>query len=217
MIKVTIMDPPREDPPEESRTETFELHKGVLVFYSDYFRASLDGDFEEAHNKHIHLSSDDVDFETFRIFRGWLYTRVIHDNGKDGKDLSYTTIVKLWIFADAYWVPMLKNLCLDLFAQRYGKHHIWPSTFQISLIYAASSEDSSIRRFIVDLMASARRRTSGCITSSPSGLPHEFLHDLVKALWFRPPILKPSQWKVKGTCKYHEHPEGVSCGRPASQ
>lgn len=159
MIQVTISDPPPEGPlpmvetaTPEPRTEAFELYKGVLTFYSDYFCASLNGDFEEAHNKHIHLSSEDLDFETFRMVRGWLYTRIVHHNGIDGEGLSYTIIIKLWAFADAYLVPMLKNVCIDLIEKKLGTLSQAPSNQDILLIYSLSSKSSSIRRLAVDML-----------------------------------------------------------------
>jgi hypothetical protein len=53
--------------------QDFTIHKDLLVFYSDYFRAAFNGSFVEATDKKIDLF--DVDQKVFEHFHAWIYTR----------------------------------------------------------------------------------------------------------------------------------------------
>ncbi|KAG9578488.1 hypothetical protein KCU77_g7878, partial [Aureobasidium melanogenum] len=63
----------------------FAIHKDLLSFYSDYFRAAFNGSFVEATDKKIELN--DVNQEVFENFHAWLYTRKLVS--ADNKTLEY--------------------------------------------------------------------------------------------------------------------------------
>ncbi|KAI4717950.1 hypothetical protein E4T48_05856 [Aureobasidium sp. EXF-10727] len=87
----------------------FAVHKDLLIFYSDYFRAAFDGSFVEAIDKKIELC--DVQKGVFENFHAWLYTRKLV--AEDDKVLGWFALQKLWIFGDRFQVPMLQNQVID--------------------------------------------------------------------------------------------------------
>lgn len=92
---------------------TFYAHRGLLTFYSGYFKAALEGGFAEAQSGVIKLETEEP--SVFEAFITWLYTRkacakVINP---DTACEHYELVVKLWIFANRRDIPLLMNEMVD--------------------------------------------------------------------------------------------------------
>lgn len=231
VIRVTISDPlpgsrtssthssTKEAAAAVSASATFEVHRGILTFYSDYFKASLDGDFSEAHNKHVELSSESVAPKIFRMFIGWVYTRRLRNkSGSEEERLPYMEIIRMWIFADAYLVPLLKNHCINLLYWGFAVswHSFDPP--HIYLAYSNTTATSALRRALVDILLVTCVNTNGWIKKITTlhQWPNDFLCDVLRGM---APLVAQNDFKpldkegltTIDTCKYHEHPEGVKC------
>jgi hypothetical protein len=193
-------------------TEIFEVHKGLLKFYSGYFQVAIsnieEGRFAESKENMITL---DEEVDVFRVFKNWIYTRSLpkHAIGEDPDGITWDRIlVKLWCFGDRRHIPLLQNECIDglLSSQMSSK------TFHYDLIpdiYANTIAGSSLRKFIIGEVA-----LSSSIKLFEEGLAHylckDSLLDLSKLLMLR---LEKVSWKdvVPGGCDWHVHEEGVKC------
>lgn len=79
----------------EKSKQGFHIHKGVLSFWSDYYRGMLNGSFREAKEKTL---TSDEDPYIFTIFESFCYTNQLTDGAvTKGTDLLFTTLVRLWI------------------------------------------------------------------------------------------------------------------------
>ena len=132
--------------------QAFSIHKDLLCFYSDYFRGAFDSGFKEAVEGKLSLPTEDP--AVFDIFNGFIYTRQLRDaTDVQGPDLSFTTLVALWIFGDKYIVPALQNKAIDAFKERSDKLKCIPWHSHLRTIYDNTLHGSPLRRIMTDMMA----------------------------------------------------------------
>lgn len=154
--------------PPNSAKETFVFDKDLICYNSAYFEAAFNSDFSEAATQELEI--EDVDIEIFKIFVYWLHKGKLC--GDDENQPSYTTLVKIWLFADSILAPKLQNLVIyDIDQARY-EHDYFPST-RLHLVYDNTAEGSPLRRLIVDTWNYTYR------ISTPENYPHQFLVDLI--------------------------------------
>ncbi|KAF1344444.1 hypothetical protein BDV97DRAFT_406843 [Delphinella strobiligena] len=97
-IQVLVGDPPRA---------TFELHRGLLTFYSSYFAAALSPRWHPPPQRTLTL---DEDPHLFSIFHTWLYT---HRLPATISPLPILSAIQIWTFAEYYGIPSLQNLAMN--------------------------------------------------------------------------------------------------------
>lgn len=136
--------------PEDAPTKTYYMHKGVLSFYSAYFATALSGTFIEAKQSEIRMK--DVDVTIFDMFQYWLYSQRLPPKDTEGRQ-SLTSIMGLWIFADANEIPALQNAAIDWLHQEMFTQWRVPIT-HLSHLYEATMPGSLLRRFYIDAVAS---------------------------------------------------------------
>lgn len=201
--------------------QTFYVYRDLLSFYSGYFKAALNGSFAEANTGIIRLATEEP--AVFTGFVKWLYTHKHRaDKITDANDTEYyMSIVKLWIFADRRDVPLLMNEMVDLFQQSMVASWILPSG-TIKEIYNNTTQESALRRMVVDMHASL----SGCgtrahIPYNSKFYTQNFLIDLFKSLVAtspRRPRLSQEQYKKVEMCPaFHVHEEGVKCTKKGTK
>lgn len=88
------------------------LHKGMISRYSKYFRAAFNGSFKEASSGVVSLPEEYP--ETFDIVHTWLKANELTQS-EDGEDIDCTSLqlVNVFIFADKYDMPELRNEAID--------------------------------------------------------------------------------------------------------
>ncbi|KAF2127350.1 hypothetical protein P153DRAFT_344937 [Dothidotthia symphoricarpi CBS 119687] len=93
----------------------YDVHKGLLVYHSEYFRNSLRGSWKEAREGKIVL--EDVDPHVFNTFVYWLYTHTLAPDYKDqdfGHDLEkssrhFVVSIQAYAFGDRFLVPAFRR------------------------------------------------------------------------------------------------------------
>ncbi|THY39224.1 hypothetical protein D6C97_10372 [Aureobasidium pullulans] len=193
--------------------QAFSIHKDLLCFYSDYFRGAFDSSFKEAAEGKLSLPTEDP--AIFDIFNGFIYTRQLRDaTDVKGPNLSFITLVALWIFGDKYIVPALQNKAIDAFKERSDKLRSIPWQLHLRTIYDNTLHGSPLRRIITDMMAYEITVSEKPRDKIMEVYPLEALVDLAFTLsdkskedvgHFRLPAAK------KAKCYYHVHNEGKSC------
>ncbi|THY29895.1 hypothetical protein D6D01_03443 [Aureobasidium pullulans] len=102
----------------------FHIHKGVLSFWSDYYRGMLNGPFKEAKEKAL---ISDEDPYIFAIFESFCYTNQLTDGAvTKGTDLEFTTLVRLWIFGDKVIAPALQNMAMTALIEKSVTGNVVP-------------------------------------------------------------------------------------------
>lgn len=197
---------------KDDAKKTFYPHKGVLYFYSGYFKAALNGSWSESESGVIKLESEDADI--FGRFMLWLYTGRITDGTLQ---VTQTLVVDLWLFADRRNIPLLMNEMVNELHGSVADSWIVP-THCLRTIYENTSEGSALRRLLI---------YSVCRTYSPKdevkkrqvdAWPQAALAEMLGYFLGIPPptFLPKEQYKALEMCpEYHVHEEGVTCEKTA--
>jgi hypothetical protein len=185
-------------------TKTFQLHKGVLSFYSGYFAGLFRSDLAEAASGEITLEDEEV--EVFDQFVVWLYSRQVASQ----ESASFHQFVKLWLFADRRIVPLLKNSTLGAIRDKLLVE--WqPQLHNLGLVYEHSAKGSGLRRFLIDFVAWTG--SNGTVDRIVNECSKEVVADILRAVWSRPLPRKMSadEFRTLNLCPYHDHEDGVRC------
>lgn len=198
-----------------SAKRTFYPHRDLLAFYSGYFRAALNGRFTESRTKVIKLETEEP--AVFEGFLLWLYTCKARTDviTEDNAGEYFTSIVKLWIFADRRIIPLMANDMIDHLQQCVLTAWSIP-TNTINIVYSNTTEESALRRMLVNMYASlASDDLASIMTHDAGDSIKNFLIDLVRSLIAdgpRKPLLTKEQYKRVEMCpRFHVHEEGVKC------
>jgi len=133
--------------------QPFVLHKGLLCFYSDFFRAAFEGSFKEATERKIELP--DVDIDTFEAFQVWLYSQSFRgindlaDSSQAPKLPSFQILAHLWVFGDKYQIPVLQNGAIDALIQKTLEEQIFGIEI-VNIAYENTMAGSPLRRYAID-------------------------------------------------------------------
>lgn len=208
----------------------FSIHKDLLCHYSSYFRAALNGGFEEAAKNEIKLLDEDP--QIFNVFLEWLYTGNLYEprttidpNGKADEErtdvaLTCILILKLWVFGDKRGAPKLQNDAVDALYRYVKQAWIFPS-HDINYVYDNTVAGARLRAFVVDLYARVgnmepyARSHAG---KSPGSMDQQFLMDVCRRYQQErdAPVThglertKKVFWEGLDICAYHVH-ESKDC------
>ncbi|OBT71471.1 hypothetical protein VF21_09737 [Pseudogymnoascus sp. 05NY08] len=118
--------------PEKQR---FGMHKELLCATSPFFKAALEGKFEESVRGEVVL--EDTSVEAFGLFNEWLYTSKITEDQCQERGLtvlelhfndkpSYRQLLDVWILADYLLVHQLQNYIADKMQIKYTNRPVLP-------------------------------------------------------------------------------------------
>lgn len=192
----------------------FYAHKGLLSFYSGYFRALVGGSWSESKTGVAKLQTEDPDvFERFML---WLYTNKIFD---DTLKMSTGVIIRLWLFADRRNIPLLMNEMIDEMHTTIGEFWVVP-TIHLHELYEHTSEDSAMRRMVIYSIA---RTVDQAVLKEKEDVdrwPREALVEMLRLTLAEPRDLSLGKtlYKALEMCPaYHVHEEGVSCKKKSAK
>ncbi|KAH0342078.1 hypothetical protein KCU81_g5959, partial [Aureobasidium melanogenum] len=190
-----------------STREAFSIHKDLLVFYSDYFRAAFNGSFTEAAEGKIELL--DVDQEVFQNFHAWLYTRKLTE------PLSWKLLVHLWVFGDRFQVPLLQNCVMDeIFAKEKRDAELPLCLMKVA--YENTVNGSPLRKAAIELLTFYFKigdDVDGIMTAdNRKHFTVEMLQDVIKELdAARKNRVRYGKPPKRDQCFFHVHGKGERC------
>ncbi|KAI4849945.1 hypothetical protein E4T44_01687 [Aureobasidium sp. EXF-8845] len=186
-----------------SNKKKYIMHKDLLVYYSDYFRAAFNGCFREATDGKITLL-DECE-HIFEIFNQFVYSRRITDGV--GHKLSWETLIETWLFGDKHMVPALQNALMDAMLEEGRAERSMPTAL-IAGVWEKTLPSSPLRRYMLD-------RTVYCMTfdtfrTCEHRYPREALVDVI-GTYANKDSTKKLRFPSRGKCYYHVHKEGEKC------
>lgn len=197
------------------------MHRDLLSFYSGYFRAALNGGFAEAGSGIVKLEIEEPD--VFEGFVQWIYTTKARTDEitKQNESEYFSSIVKLWIFADRRDIPLLMNEMVDSSQQSMLTAWILPES-TIAEIYNNTAEGSGLRRVIVHMFSSlSGDNVAANMQYDSQAYVQNFVIDFVKSLIAnntRKPVLTREQYREVEMCpSFHVHEEGVKCTKKGAK
>lgn len=191
----------------------FQMHRGLLVFHSKYYKNLFDGPFKEGQSA-TH-EEPDVAANTFQMFYSWMYIGTITDaNGCSDSKINHIDMVLLYAFADFHMIDSLMYRILELFLVRVAE--IWGYPMHCSsLLYDSTTEKSPLRQLHVDILLEIYALGGG--RDELDKLPADMLMDIIetckrKEIIPGKPKLPPRKDWIEGKRKtfcelYHQHTE----------
>jgi hypothetical protein len=186
-----------------AQRKAYNVHKDLLCFYSDYFRAAFHGSFKEAKERKIELPS--VEEDIFENFQLWLYTRRL-----DFTELSFGTLVSLWIFGDQHEIPLLQNCVIDGLFEKQTKENQFDYSVA-TLVYDNTLPGSPLHRAITEIGASYVWDEDSESFPNPMHCPAEHLIDLIRAEARLPKDGEQYSLLARTKCFFHIHGKDEHC------
>lgn len=153
----------------------FKLHKKILCNVAPYFEATFEGGFIEATEQVLELPDEDA--AMFEHFELWVYTGHVLANGKSVADISWESLVGLYIFGEVRGIPDLQNAAIDILINKQSSQN-QISTAILPRVYDGTPEDSSLRKLFVDWMACLAHMTpNDRNTPTPPGAPFQWFKE----------------------------------------
>ncbi|RYN29461.1 hypothetical protein AA0115_g5274 [Alternaria tenuissima] len=134
----------------------YNLHTGLLIHHSGYFRGALSGAFRETDDGVVPLP--DVDTDVFDVFVDWAYQGTLRE------DLEYirhsyksglATACRAYVLADRLLAPGLKSALIDACFDKdiHNLDRWYPSCRRVIHAYEHLAENDPLLRLYVDLWA----------------------------------------------------------------
>jgi len=186
--------------------KAYTLHKDLLCFYSDYFRAALNGNFKEAAERKLELP--DVAIPLFEAFQVWLYTRDLQ--GPTDTTEIYHFLASMWLLGDQHQIPLLQNQAMNGIFAKLVETNLF-SFSMIPLVYEKTVAGCPLRKAVMEIVA----WTMDFKDWSPStmGWTVECLSDLVLAI-HETRLRKEFVWPglpQRDKCFFHIHGKDEHC------
>ena len=131
-------------------SQPFKIHRPLICNASAFFTTAFTSKFKEGLD--LSLSLPDDDSEIFEIFAQWLYTKQYHykfikDNASSR---AMAQPVNLYIFADRYEIPVLKQRLIGMFFAAAKASEEEPPPAMIEHVYVNTSKSDKLRMLLVD-------------------------------------------------------------------
>lgn len=204
-----------------SDREIFSVHKKLLCSVSDFFDKALNGRFAKASSNQVELPEDTPFIVSYFIF--WLYTRDLKfDMYQCGEDFGVSTLINLYVFADAKRCNALKNEAMDTLQDGLYSRHLVLHLYQVEFVFekTCTNDESPVRCFLVEAIAHGLHEglwevedVSNLFRSHP-----EVLSDYLRLQMYRsvPEPYAVDLYKRGGSqryhlCAFHVHAQGEEC------
>lgn len=191
---------------EEKRT--FEVYKGVLCFYSDYFNAALRGRFVEAQENIARLPTEDATI--FDYFCTWIHKRYFFESTLAPFMLfPFDSLLKLWVFGDAHDVPMLQNEAGDMILRKIVDSRNFPSAEDLCYVCDSTLEDTPLRNLLTYMFEAicGRELKWSSLDSEGRMMTMERSGELLMPWKAKIRTLPSSVYH----CTWHVHEDGAKC------
>lgn len=209
---------------QRENSRSFFIHCNLICTFSPFFNAACSGFWKESQESVVKLPEDYP--EIFELYVKWLYTGELVKLSTNAEEEDYpehTTLTVLacaWFLGDKLLDSTFKNAAIDAIIERVRETNHYPCALA-SFIYENTTEESPLRRLLVDFYAYAYERS--WFVGNDRGpdmddAPREFFRDvLVKIIMLKegPAVEEPGDWPwVKDRCQYHDHADGTMCVFP---
>ncbi|KAM0797440.1 hypothetical protein BDR22DRAFT_892292 [Usnea florida] len=130
--------------------ERFGIHKSLLSHHSSYFKAALEGGFEESKTGVINLRDEDPD--VFWAFKEWLYSDAVAYQHYPTHDGKWSALINFYVFAEKNIIPKFQNALIDAMIGFASESETYTKRV-ISLAWVNTPTSSPLRTFLVDVYA----------------------------------------------------------------
>ena len=204
LVRITVGGDGLEDTNDK---DEYLVHTGILAHHSAYFKAAFRGPFKEAETMDMSFPEDDL--AAFDLLLYWVFSGKLPENSYLNNPKLAMALVRLWVLADKYIMPALKNRLIDIFYQ--AEREVWPSWFLtpslLSHLWGEIPEESQLRDLVLTMLEArpkrAPRNDQDQADLYPKDLLVQFFRRKQKARFYN---LHPPSWSNDwDLCKFHDH------------
>ena len=153
----------------------FRFHKKIICNVAPYFEAAFKGGFVEARDHALLLRDEST--VMFKHFELWVYTGNFLAKDESEADISWHSLLDLYIFGEKCGVPDLQNAAIDVLIDKQSSEKTIPTEY-LPRIYDNTPENSSLRRLVVDWMAClVKMIPNDRYAPDPAGAPSEWFKE----------------------------------------
>jgi hypothetical protein len=205
----------------EGMDKTFQVYKGLICHYSEYFRAAFNGRFTESNGVSKLPNSEYFGFATFFnwMMEGKLSMNV--DELAQNRLKVVEGVFEVYIFADAHIIPALKNAVIDVCIESFAKSWSMPSAKAVNQVWRNCPEGDGMHELLVDFVTKSNNviKWNNMSLKSEAFFPERtrdqypagFLFKVCKTLvdqeHLREAKTSGGYWHKIDKCKYHDHTE----------
>ncbi|KAF2846942.1 hypothetical protein T440DRAFT_471460 [Plenodomus tracheiphilus IPT5] len=158
-------------------TEVYHVYRGLLCFHAHYFRALINGNFQESRSADLRIAT--VPAHVFEVFFCWMQTRALPCVDLQ-RVKGYDVLIEAYLFADYYLAVGFKNALLDKMCHLKGFQVIASSS---SLIYECTTDEDPLRRLLLKVgIALGFVVFSDLMDYESSNFHDKFMFDVLKSL-----------------------------------
>ena len=129
------------------------------------------------------LSLPDEDPVMFQHFELWVYTGSFLAKEETEADVSWASLVDLYIFGELCDIPDLQNAAIDVLIDKQSSENVLRIEF-LCLVYSTTPEGCSLRRLFVDWMACLPKLIpNDRYTPTSSGAPYGWFKEGTRGLY----------------------------------
>lgn len=143
--------------------ERFVVHRDLLMYDAEFFRAAFTGNFKEAEDRSVTLPEDEP--LTFEVFVHWMHNKAMPSTKNahtelldewtwkddEGGERKTENLIKLYVFGDKYSVADLKIDTMNEFLDHMENNFTGlPSYSQIKFAYYNLPAESPFLRYLVE-------------------------------------------------------------------
>ncbi|KAK5092358.1 hypothetical protein LTR70_003955 [Exophiala xenobiotica] len=194
-----------------SKAQSFPIYKDLLTTHSPYFKACLNGAWEEGKTNIVRLEDDNP--KAFEIVANWLFK---DPTAMKQTDITNKTVVVRYKLADKLLMTQLKNNILDGFqAFQLAKNescsigwldHLCSKGLQRTALY-----DYCLKSYVSGLGAPEVKCAGDMFANAAGSLTNE---EAMKDLITMMAKFMQQRWgdpRKETGCVYHDHSDGSSC------
>jgi len=152
--------------------------KNLLKLRSEYFRAALDGTWEESTTRIVTLDEENSD--VFNLFVHWLYYKEVQFNTSCDDDDTDILLVEAYLFAERRGCFAFQNDMVDNIAKWWGMRDKGFSAKAIMLMFTETTPSSKLRRFTAE-KAAWEGKVEDMLSQSEDSIHPEFAIAFYKA------------------------------------
>lgn len=138
--------------PDATVTKDFPVYRGLLCFHSDFFNNALNGPFKEGGS--VIYTVTDCSIRTFTLFFNWMNAGVVSlgmDEEHSPTEIDEIDAVLLYVFADFYAIPALKNGALGIYLMTAAQNSVVEFR-AIHTMYEHTPESSLLKKLVLDVL-----------------------------------------------------------------
>ena len=140
------------------KAKRFTVQLNLIVHYSPFFLAALEGPFKEAKDKVVTLP--DTEANIFELFVNWLYRQRFPTKADSPQLLALYShpetpyfqsnrLIRLYVFSDKYDVPKLKRQSLDALFEELSDEYTLPDLDDVAYAVNNLDDEDPLLRMII--------------------------------------------------------------------